>query len=403
MKILYYNWGSNSNIDICQTFTNLNIEYDMWQHELSNYEHDVRFSENLQKKLEEKEYDCIFSFDYIPLLSYAAKKRGILYYAWIYDCPQFTLFSDSVYNSCNRIFFFDRVQYQYFVNRGVGNAFHLPLAVNVNKFKDLCSIPSENMDIHEKSNLDISYWHDVSFIGNLYNANMYNKIKYLPPYLKGYLDGLINSQFNIYGYNMFPELLTDGIVSELDKYISLDDSVEIRLPHSMIYENMLYDKIAEIERKEVLLRCVKYADVFLYTGSDASEILDIENSMHKIKVMPPVDYDTQLPEIYRHTKINLNITCRSITSGMPLRVLDIMGSGGFLLSNYQPELAEYFIPGEEVVLYESMSDMENKVKYYLSHDEERIAIAQKGCRKVREQFSYENMVRKMLKIEDLLQ
>lgn len=29
MKVLYYNWGSNSNIDICQTFTNLNIEYDM--------------------------------------------------------------------------------------------------------------------------------------------------------------------------------------------------------------------------------------------------------------------------------------------------------------------------------------------------------------------------------------
>lgn len=56
-----------------------------------------------------------------------------------------------------------------------------------------------------------------------------------------------------------------------------------------------------------------------------------------------------------------------------------------------------------MVLYESMSDMENKVKYYLSHDEERIAIAQKGCRKVREQFSYENKVRKMLKIEDLQQ
>lgn len=31
-----------------------------------------------------------------------------------------------------------------------------------------------------------------------------------------------------------------------------------------------FTKIAEIERKEVLLICVKYADVFLYTGSDAS-------------------------------------------------------------------------------------------------------------------------------------
>lgn len=39
----------------------------------------MRFFENLQKKLEEKEYDCIFSFDYIPLLSYAAKEENIMH------------------------------------------------------------------------------------------------------------------------------------------------------------------------------------------------------------------------------------------------------------------------------------------------------------------------------------
>ena len=57
-----------------------------------------------------------------------------------------------------------------------------------------------------------------------------------------------------------------------------------------------------------------------------------------------------MPLIFRESKINLNITLRSITSGMPLRALDIMGAGGFLLSNYQQELAENYIDGEELVL-----------------------------------------------------
>lgn len=400
MKLLYYNWNSNSNEDICQGFSNLNIVYDVWQHKLNNYEHDDDFSESLSEQLKAYNYDAVFSFDYIPLLSYEAQKRGILYYAWIYDCPQFTLFSDFIYNSCNRIFFFDRVQCQYFKARGVRHAYHMPLAVNIYRINQLHEAGEDctNGDVVLSTDIKhegISYMHDISFIGSLYNANMYNQLNYLPSYLRGYLDGIINSQLNIYGYNMLQELLTDNIISELDKYISLDDSVDIKLPHEIVYENMLYDKLAEIERRDVLQRCAKYAEVALYTGSDTNGINDVYK--HQIKIMPPVDYNVQLPQIYKQSKINFNITCRSITSGMPLRVLDIMASGGFLISNYQPELAEYFVPGEEMVLYESMSDLEDKVRYYLEHDEERIAIARRGCEKTRAEFSYEKILAEIFK------
>jgi hypothetical protein len=42
-----------------------------------------------------------------------------------------------------------------------------------------------------------------------------------------------------------------------------------------------------------------------------------------------------------------------------------MAAGGFLLSNYQPELAELFRDGEEVVMYTSMDDLKEKAGYYL--------------------------------------
>ena len=39
--------------------------------------------------------------------------------------------------------------------------------------------------------------------------------------------------------------------------------------------------------------------------------------------------------------------------------------------NYQQELEEYFVIGEECVVYENLQDMFIKAKYYLEHEEER--------------------------------
>ena len=75
-----------------------------------------------------------------------------------------------------------------------------------------------------------------------------------------------------------------------------------------------------------------------------------------------------------------------------------MGAGGFLMSNYQPELAEYFIDGQDIVLFDSPEDMRWKVNYYLQHDEERQQIAQNGFEKVKKEFSYDIQLKKMLQL-----
>lgn len=50
------------------------------------------------------------------------------------------------------------------------------------------------------------------------------------------------------------------------------------------------------------------------------------------------------------------------------------------------------------MLYDSMADLEDKVCYYLAHDEERKRIALNGYRKVCEQFSYETKLKEMLEL-----
>ena len=66
---------------------------------------------------------------------------------------------------------------------------------------------------------------------------------------------------------------------------------------------------------------------------------------------------------------------------------DVLGCGGFLITNYQVELDQFFVPDEDLVVYTDMDDLEAKVGYYLSHDEERERIRSNGYKKVKEMYS----------------
>ena len=94
--------------------------------------------------------------------------------------------------------------------------------------------------------------------------------------------------------------------------------------------------------------------------------------------------------------INLNITSRTIESGIPQRVFDILACGGFCLTNYQPEIAELFEDGKELVMYTDIEDLLQKVEYYLIHEEERAQIAKAGYEKVRNCFSVKDRIAELI-------
>jgi spore maturation protein CgeB len=104
--------------------------------------------------------------------------------------------------------------------------------------------------------------------------------------------------------------------------------------------------------------------------------------------MGTVHYEKEMPLVFRHSRINLNITLRSIQNGIPLRAMDIMGAGGFLLTNYQNDFTMHFVQGEDYVCYESQEDMMDKIDYYLKHEKERKEIAKNGQKKVCREHTY---------------
>lgn len=123
---------------------------------------------------------------------------------------------------------------------------------------------------------------------------------------------------------------------------------------------------------------------------------EMDEGLKKVNYRGYADYYREMPVIFARSKVNLNISLKTIRTGIPLRVLDIMGCGGFVLSNYQQELLEYFVPGEECVVYENTEDLFLKADYYLKHEEERKRIAAAGLAKVKRDFTFEERLLGML-------
>ena len=72
--------------------------------------------------------------------------------------------------------------------------------------------------------------------------------------------------------------------------------------------------------------------------------------------------------------------------------------GGFLLSNFQSDMLDYFVPDEDFVYYESEDDFSNKISYYLSHEKEREQIAANALGKMRDYHTFHHRVNEILDI-----
>lgn len=382
MKVLLYDWNKFGKVDLKEALLEMGYLVDTIHYAFTNYLKDEYFEKTLKDLIITNQYEFMLSFNYFPIISDICNSLKFKYVAWIWDSPLLQLFFKSVYHPYNYIFIFDKALYNQLKSMNVNTVYYMPLAVNVNRL-DGITITDE-----EKN----KYNHDVCFVGSLYDDNHYNEIKQLSDYLYGYFDGIMKAQMNIYGYNFMEEMLSEEIVTEFMKYVSIDmEPSFIGKKESIIADRFLNVKITEMERKQILQTLTNYFDVTLYSDSETKAFPKINNKGY-------VEYYEAMPKVFKKSKINLNITLRSIKTGIPLRIFDILGAGGFLITNYQSELTDYFEIDKDLVCYESLDDLINKIEYYLNHEEERNRIAKNGHEKVKKYHTYQVRVQSMLDI-----
>ncbi|MBP3197401.1 MAG: glycosyltransferase [Butyrivibrio sp.] len=393
MRILYYDWDEFNGEDCRDAMRRLGHCVDTFKLNMKGYdltdEIDSKIRSLVLKEDDngERYYDLLFSFDFYPNISEACQKYDMRYVSWVFDCPHYTLDSHHVNNPVNRIFVFDKILYENMRKKGVTTALYSPLAVNEKRLAKLC----EELDAQTDGN--IVYEHEVCFLGNLYDNefNFYDQVKYLPEELKGYIDGIIASQERVFGVDFFSEkdVMTNEKLEQLNKYINFEKTGRYELDYNEILLDILRKKVTVNERHNIMSSMGKYFDTVIYTNPDARPIEGVNN-------LGLANYTTKMPRVFHRSKINLNISLRSILSGVPLRVVDILAAGGFLITNYQAEIAEYFEDGKELVIAYTPEDMVEKTAYYLEHDEERKEIAINGQKKVYREFAYTKLLPEIL-------
>lgn len=346
-----------------------------------------KFSENEKESvemcLEEGHYDLVVTYDFSKSVSEACQARNVKYLAWVYDSPLVELYTKTALNEVNYISVFDRKQKERLKDVGLKHLYYYPLAAEVNNFGGIVIGKTDER----------RYAADISFVGTLYDQGWFEKV------LKNADDAIKDDAFNVAsgtgclwdGQNNLwgkASRKTLQYMTEQEQQSTWD---EYHVDKDYFNEALLLVRKAnEIERVTILNKLAEKYQVVLYSGSDT------KGKLKNVKVRPRVDYLAVMPKIFHLSKINLNITSRSIESGLSQRVWDVMSVGGFMLTNYQPEIEEYFEIGKDIEVYHNLDELMEKAEYYLNHEEERIRIAMNGYKKVREKHTYKARLKQIL-------
>ena len=387
MKAVLIDWKSFGNEDFKETMARMGHSVISYFHE--NYQSRVSdvFFKDFTEFLKKNPCDFVFSFNYFPSVSRVCKELSVPYVAWVYDMPYQALYSYTLINDCNYVFIFDSETYSELKNGGINTVYYMPLAVNANRLDRM----TVTHDI--KSRLA----GDISFVGSMYDEKhtLYTDIDKADAYTRGYIEGLIRAQSKVYGCSFIRDCLNSKILGELSRVHPINPTPDgIESPEYVYSSYFIERKLTSIERKKLLTDLSEKFSLKLYTHNPVPY-------MPKALYMGPVDYYDVMPYIFKCSKINLNLTLRSIHAGIPLRAMDIMGAGGFLLTNYQPDFLDFYESDRDYVYYEDEADLMDKCRFYLEHDAARLEIAQNGYLKTKAEHNYETALGKIFDIAGL--
>ncbi|WP_026517150.1 CgeB family protein [Butyrivibrio sp. MC2021] len=366
-------WGAT---EMGHTCNSLNIECD-------TLTFDEKEVSRIIKHIHQTPYDIVLTMNFAPTVSAACKKLEIPYAAWVYDCPLQSLYTQEAYNSTNHLFIFDKYLVEDCRNRGLPNLNYLPLAANISRMGQLKISPAD----------EAAYSCDISFVGMQYIDSRY--AFYRSRLDEPMQDKLNEVAFNMMGkwdgrdriHNTMPDELIDAMLalSDTDPYSKLN------VPNRVYFEeNVIARAVAYTERRLMMEQIAELHP--RWYGAQAEP----KDQIAGVNYQPFLTYNDNLPKAYNLSKINLSTSLHSIFSGLPLRTFDIIGAGGFILTNYQPETGELFEIGKEIVVYHNFEEMAELAKFFLAHEDARMAILLAGYERVCRDYTYPVAVQKIL-------
>ena len=113
----------------------------------------------------------------------------------------------------------------------------------------------------------------------------------------------------------------------------------------------------------------------------------------------------EIPRILRDSVVSLNFGDSGLHMGrfgfyrsrqIKARVFEVPGAGGCLLTETAPHLSSYYVSGREIVTFDGIDDLAEKVNWFRLHPEDRDVIALAGYERTVQEHTYEIRFSKLL-------
>ena len=111
----------------------------------------------------------------------------------------------------------------------------------------------------------------------------------------------------------------------------------------------------------------------------------------------------EMVKIFNASKISLNLHSSARHEAIDPegdfvnpRLFEVASCGAFQLVDERKEIRRFFEPESEIVTFSNLSDLREKIDYFLAHEEERTAIAERARTRAHNEHTYQHRMTEML-------
>ncbi len=335
----------------------------------------LHYQSELEETLQKLRPEMIVSinmmgFDGSGILSDLSFRYGIPVCVWFVDDPAPILLHQHQFITSNMTAFcWERSYLNDLKKAGFKNAYYLPLATSTELF-------SKRHD----SQCTVK----LAFVGSAMNGefleNIRRKIIWNPSY-----DPIVRRSAEIISecsHNNPAE-----IISQVSEQLNISLPSDTR--NKVWLQSFIIHNASMLKRKKIIN---SMKDFGVETFGDPQGWKQLCGNW--LKTNQDIDYRTELASVYQKIEINLNVTSSQMPTGVNQRVFDIPASGGFVLNDKQGDLEELF-EKDEIVVYSSIDDLKEKIKYYSNNESARRRISENAFIHIIKEHTYLTRYKRM--------
>jgi spore maturation protein CgeB len=247
---------------------------------------------------------------------------------------------------------------------------------------------------NENNSLDLN----VSFIGHLtsdFSTYPINQVN-----LSHHLLGHIYKRISKSSYSIQPEIRALCEKNEIQRMLNC-----LAYGSSVAYQILMHEitKLSLPYRAEIfkILNPIPIAIIGgdLSNGTSSHDIYRMSDS-HINYYAATANYN-QASEIYSNSRVNINLSSLQFDTGINNRIIDVVASGGFLLTDLRSDLLE-IIPETREISFETPEELKEKIYFYLdsSNNSRYFEIREHLNKEFASKFNYYKTVETILTLTE---